>query len=281
MLYFLRNNGVVMEKSDINRYAFRVMCRTFLFLILFVLAFCVIWTFAMPYDFANFLYQVGANDFALVEYEHAYNQSKDINKLYNLLNKSILCNKNEYLIKYYDNFYNDSKYYDLIENVEKSNANLATSNALKVYVANEDNYFKVRYVAALLKNNYIDKAISFASSDMAKFSCNTIYCRFNFAYYGFVGNSNKETYLKVKNDFNGMYDYYINAKNIFDTNLDKTSSDDKLKLAILANSNIKVIDTLLDISNNVSDSSVYPWNEVSLKQDRTYFVQKLDSLLSA
>jgi hypothetical protein len=268
-----------MEKSDINRYAFKVMCRTFLFLILFVVLFCIIWTFAMPYDFANFLYQIGVNDFALVEYERAYNQSKDINRLYNLLDKSILCNKNEYLIKYYDSFYNNSNYYDLIESVEKSNISLATSNALKVYVANEDNYFKVRYVAALLKNNDIDKAVSFSSSDLTKFSCNTIYCRFNFAYYGFVGNSNKEDYLKIKDDFNDMNDYYINAKNIFDNNLDKTSSDDKLRLAVLANNNIKVIDTLLDISNNVNDSSMYPWNEVSLKQDRAYFIEKLDSLL--
>ena len=178
------------QKSLIwNVIAFTLAVIAFLFII-----FCAVLSLFFPKIYGDMLFGVGLKNASLSAYEYNYQNSKDINDLYLLLNKSIVAKNSEYVVKSYETLERRSEY---------------------------DNYLKGKYVLALKKFKGADVALKYAYEDLAKREVKTSGDRVNFVLGYFISS------LKDKDEFNiltveiktDIYNYFNQLYDIYQTEI--------------------------------------------------------------
>ena len=201
------------QKSLIwNVIAFTLAVIAFLFII-----FCAVLSLFFPKIYGDMLFGVGLKNASLSAYEYNYQNSKDINDLYLLLNKSIVAKNSEYIVKSYETLERRSEYDDFIKFVENRNIDNCSSTLEMLYLSNEDNYLKGKYVLALKKFKGADVALKYAYEDLAKREVKTSGDRVNFVLGYFISSLKDadefniltaEIKTDIYNYFNQLYDIY-------------------------------------------------------------------------
>jgi len=211
-----------MDIKDQNSLIGNVIAFTLTLIVLLFVIFCAILSIFFPKTYGNLLFSVGFKNLSLPAYEHSYTLSNDINDLYLLVSKSISANNSEYIVKSYDILQRQADYKKFIEYVEKTNINACSSTLEMLYLSNEDNYLKGKYVIALKAFKGNDAACEYAYNDLKKYiGVTSSEERINFVFGYYVGElKTKEDceYLtyEIKRD---IYDYFYHLYNIYDTEI--------------------------------------------------------------
>lgn len=172
------------QKSLIwNVVAFTLAVIAFLFII-----FCAILALFFPKTYGDMLFGVGLKNVSLSAYEYNYQSSKDINDLYLLLNKSISAKNSEYIVKAYETLERQSEYENFIKFVEGRNIDRCSSTLEMLYLSNEDNYLKGKYVLALKSFKGADVSLKYAYEDLGKRQVTTSGDRANFVLGYFISS---------------------------------------------------------------------------------------------
>lgn len=146
-----------------------------------VVVFCAIF---IPKKYGDFITALGFKNAGLVSYEYHYSKTKDINDLYYLNIKSILAGNNKYIKKSYEQLSRLDDYYDFVKYVENSHVNESVSKLAMVFVSNEDDYLKKKYITALY--NLGEDAFSYAYQDFERTSVTNIETRYNFVLSAYI-----------------------------------------------------------------------------------------------
>lgn len=117
-----------------------------------------------PGSLASFYQNINKNA-SLKYYERAYLKNKNINNLYMLVDKAIEFERDNVLIKYFPELLNSENYLDFIIEVNAHNYNEENDVSVNLFMLNEDNRLKTRYVKALVKTD-AKKAFDFAFADL-------------------------------------------------------------------------------------------------------------------
>lgn len=138
---------------------------TFLAMLLLLVAVFSIMHFFFPLNVSNWFYGMGANKAATYYMERSYEQTKDYNQLYSLINLSVKTEDWERVEKYYEIFSKDEDYLTFTLKIDASNLTQNVSNLVKSTLYSEDNYLKNKYVLALVKQDKIEKAYEYAANN--------------------------------------------------------------------------------------------------------------------
>ena len=217
-----------------------------------------------PISLAKMYENVNSN-ISIKYYIKNYEKNKNINNLYAVVDKSISMDKDDVLIEYYPLLLQDEGYTELINNVNELNYDENASVKQNLFLSNEDNRLKTRYVSALSERDTI-KAFEFAYDD---FKNNTD----NFAFIGLrnvIGSIipmfDNNVVNGIVNRFNDLIDEYDTIKN----NQDVSTYEKAYQcyncleicqfILLLGDNNINIIDS--DIfnqhkSNLATDLSIY------------------------
>lgn len=205
------------QKSLIwNVVAFTLAVIAFIFIIV-----CAVLSLCFPKIYADMLFGVGLKNASLSAYEYNYQNSKDINDLYLLLNKSISAKNSEYIVKSYEALEMQSDYEDFIKFIEARNIDNCASTLEMLYVSNEDNYLKGKYVLALKKFKSADLAFKYAYENLKLVKVETSADRANFVLGYFISSLESEKDFEVitaeaKSD---IYNYFNQLYSIYQTEI--------------------------------------------------------------
>ena len=234
-----------------------------------------------PKIMANFTDTLGLNSISLKYRVLAYNKSEDITDLYFVVGESINQSNYEYVEKYFPVLLESSDYEDFTSYIEELNLSRASTNTLKLYVANEDNYLKSAYVTALYKLNNKQEAFDFALNDLVSNYDNTE--KFNFVMSAFAvlyaGDSGRQINIfdqyvtELNLNANEVIENYYNE---LQTLYAETESGNRLYLSLLLKNIISVCDAMLLIDQYYGAD----YDEVVLLEQRTNYSQQLDILLA-
>lgn len=208
-----------MKFEDQKSLIWSVIVFTFAIFALVVIVIIGILALCFPKNYGDLLFTIGLKNTALNAYEHHYQTTNNIDDLYLLLNKSIVAKNDEFIVKTYENFSRQANYKTFVENVEKVNINNCVSSLEMLYLSNEDNYLKGKYVVALKNFKGNDLAFEYANSELNKFVVTKSADRINFV-FGYYINSLKDASefefitTEVKND---IYNFYTNLYAIYNT----------------------------------------------------------------
>lgn len=205
------------QKSLIwNVIAFTLAVVAFLFII-----FCAVISVFFPKMYGDMLFTCGLKNLSLSAYEYNYQTTEDINDLYLLLNKSIQAKNSEYIVKSYENLQRQSDYEDFIKFVENRGINNCASTLEMLYLSNEDNYLKGKYVIALKDFKGDDIAFNFAFGDLNARVVTTSADRINFVLGYYISSlKNSDDFALISADVkDAIYNYFMGCYNIYQTEI--------------------------------------------------------------
>lgn len=188
-------------------------------ILLFVGVFLLL-AFVFPYNLAREAYDLGFNTYALKLYDRAYNKDADnVDALYMALNLSIKLERNEKTETYFEAFCADANYTKYINNIDKENYKKNTNVLIKSTLLSEDNYLKNRYVAALIAQDKLDKAINFCQNSLK--AAPTTFDMGNYYYANFAIKKLTEQDLTFLSD-DGVYSDILQYFQALSTNFDQS-----------------------------------------------------------
>ncbi|MBQ8749988.1 MAG: hypothetical protein IJZ29_05950 [Clostridia bacterium] len=206
-----------MNVEDQKSLIWNVIAFTLAVIALIFIVICAILAVFFPKNYGDLLFSVGLKNVSLSAYEYHYQTTDDINDLYLLLNKSISANNDEFIVKAYENLERQEDYYEFIEFKENQFLNQCASTLEMLYLSNEDNYLKGKYVVALKKFKGSDVAFEYAYNNLKNANISSSGDRINFVLGYYISSLKKPEQFEyftttVKNDiynyFNSLYAIY-------------------------------------------------------------------------
>lgn len=217
-----------------------------------------------PISLAKMYENVNSN-ISIKYYIKNYEKNKNINNLYAVVDKSISMDKDDVLIEYYPLLLQDEGYTELINNINELNYNENASVKQNLFLSNEDNRLKTRYVSALSEKDAIE-AFEFAYDDFKNNVSNFVFIGLRNVIGSIVPMFDNNVVNGIVNRFNDLIDEYDTIKN----NQDVSTYEKAYQcyncleicqfILLLGDNNINIIDS--DIfnqhkSNLATDLSIY------------------------
>lgn len=256
----------IMDNKQNERLVFNIAVLTTSIVVLLIIIACSMLAIAYPLDWANIIFSLGLKNASLISYSAHYEKTKDIDDLYLLIGKSIMAKNNEYQIKYIPELFEKEDYGFFVNQVENKNIASSYSRQATLYVANETEYLKGKYVVALYESGMKAQGLSYAINDLKETNIDKLSDKLSFVLGYYVNNMNATEYGDVAVYVNEIYEYYNEIKAVYD-NYDVTSEEGgevaKFYLALQAKQ-------LIDISNVLIKLD-------GLNNTQTYSVQELTS----
>lgn len=217
--------------------AVKVVLKTALFTFLSIVVLCLatyfIMLFFFPTQLGDFFYSLGSESMASSLYHRVYEKSDDINYIYKSLNIEIRQKNYENIAQYYEELLGDDEWADfsknIIKNYEQNNLNILE----KSLCLDEINTINSNYVIALMNINQIEKAQTFAISELennGEFALKNIG---GYSINGILKDIDKET-LDDKNIPTLLQNYFDKLVDLFN-DTDPLSDVDKSYLVRLGN----------------------------------------------
>lgn len=217
-----------------------------------------------PISLAKMYENVNSN-ISIKYYIKNYERNKNINNLYAVVDKSISMDKDDVLIEYYPLLLQDEGYTELINNVNELNYDENASVKQNLFLSNEDNRLKTRYVSALSEQDTI-KAFKFAYDDFKNNTDNFAFIGLRNVIESIIPMFDSSVVEAIINRFNNLISNYDNIKD----NQDVSTYEKAYQcyncleicqfILLLGDNNINIIDS--DIfnqhkSNLATDLSIY------------------------
>lgn len=222
-----------------------------------------------PESLASF-YQNINKGASLKYYERAYWKNKNINTLYALVDKSIQFERDDMLIKYFPELLSNENYLDFIIEANAHNYNEENDISVNLFLLNEDNRLKTRYVKALVKSD-AQEAFDFAISDLDSAMENIGLDNINFVCSGLVNNIKEVKEFFEVEDTETLSNFYTLLKQAKDQNTNYSN----LKQANYVYKTMEVCQFLILLSQN----EVGDFNEQTLISEREVLFSELNALL--
>ena len=166
-----------MEK--IESQIIKTCLKTFFVLMNVLLLIAMLFSAFFPKIMKNLAFDLNMKAFNHYYSERTYEQTKDINDLYDVVLSAQAIKKYDNTIKYAELLLENDRYFDFVEFIESRNYENAATLAEKIALCNEDNYIKSTYVQALASANRLDEAIQFAIKDFNTLSAYSFGDRIN------------------------------------------------------------------------------------------------------
>lgn len=164
-----------------------------------------------PISLAKMYENVNTN-ISIKYYVKNYEKNKNINDLYAVVDKSIFMDKNDVLIDYYPLLLQDEGYVELIKKVNELNYDENASVKQNLFLSNEDNRLKTRYVSALSEKD-TTKAFEFAYEDFKSTTSNFAFVGLREVIKDIVPMFDSNVVANIVNRFNNEIDSYNSIKN--------------------------------------------------------------------
>lgn len=212
-------------------------------LIIGVILIFLIMHFVFTSTFADFMYNVGLENYAASLYYKAYEKDGNILHCYKSLNLNISLNNYEKIVKQYEDFIGDEDLKDFLTNLKIKNEKLDISVLERSTLLNEENYLAVSYIKALVKSDMRSKAEEFALGQFKN------YLQFdleNLGVYGLgVFVDNLEFFEETHEGFSDsliveIQEYFDNSCTEFNNNKETQDVVEKAYLVSLGNRIINV-----------------------------------------
>ena len=192
-----------------------------------------------PRAMAQFSSSLGMDKVETYFYTADYVKNDDINSLYRVVVNNYNMGNYDKVEKYYEALEDHDKYDDFIDYMDCENCN-------------EDNYLKNRYITALIKNNKLDKAFTYAVEHFKGYKSYTVDNQGTYLFYNLVALDNDGIFEKFKSNYtfeNSLYRElitYVNQcisqfDNVFDQEEFNADADSAKLLAL--NTRIKHVYT--------------------------------------
>ena len=166
------------------------------------------------------------HNLSLKYYEKVYLKSKELDDLYNLVNKSIEFDNDDKLVKYYPILESHEDYDELIAYLDKTNYDANDTVESNLFRSKEENRLKSRYVSALVKSKP-ESAFKYAYDDMKNSGSRAEY---NFISVGLTDDIDSVVEYMTPAYVTDLYSYYNYLKSEY--NASKSGSD-KFKQTLL------------------------------------------------
>ncbi len=153
-----------------------------------------------PKGLAEKCENLGLNRFSLMMYERNYAKNKDISSLYLMVDKSIVLDNDNLVIKYYPKLEEETRYAEYIEAVNTANYDESAKVLVNVSLSNADNRLKTAYVKALAASDY-DTAFSYAYADLKV--TEAVGYNINFCFIGLVNYIDETNATKFTEEIDG------------------------------------------------------------------------------
>lgn len=122
--------------------------------------------FCFTESFAKLSYSCGLYSISSSLYDLQYKNTADINYIVKACNIDIESKNYSSYIKHYEKFESDKEYSNYIEFLNNNNySNNKLSILAKSSLVNEDNYYKNKYVYALINEKLYEKAVTYATCE--------------------------------------------------------------------------------------------------------------------
>ena len=139
-----------------------------------------------PRAMAQFSSSLGMDKVETYFYTADYAKNGDINSLYRVVVNNYNMGNYDKVEKFYEELEDHEKYEEFIDYVDCENSKVDTTALSKSALLNEDNYLKNRYVTALIKNNKIDKAFTYAVEHFKNYRNYTVDDQGTYLFYNLV-----------------------------------------------------------------------------------------------
>lgn len=255
-----------MENKEHGRLVFNIAVFTTSIVALLIIIAGAMLAIAYPLDWANILFSVGLKNASLISYSAHYHKTKEIDDLYLLIGKSIMAKNNEYQIKYIPELFSKEGYEFFVAQVENKNISKSTTRQAVLYVANEDEYLKGKYVVALYDLEMKSQALSYSINDMKNVQVDELGDRLCFALGYYFNNMNETEYSDVAVYVEDIYDYYKEIKAVYDNYdiFDENTELVNFYLALQAKQMIDICNVLIELDG--------------LNANQTYSAEELTAL---
>ena len=210
-----------------------VIAFTIALILLFVVIFCAVLSIFFPKTYGDVLFSVGLKNVSLSAYEYNYKMTGNINDLYLLVNKSIQAKNDEYIVKSYEMLERQEDYYHFIAFLENQHLNNCVSTLEMLYVSNEDNYLKGKYVVSLKNFKSSNDAFEYSYKCLNEAIITSSKDRVNFVigYYISTLNESKDFEYITTEVKDNIYSYFENLYIIYSNELDELKVDNEFYLA--------------------------------------------------
>lgn len=192
--------------------------------------FCVL----LPKSSAKLLESIGADETSLFCYERIYLKSKNLDDLYNLVQKSIECGQYKKTAKYINEMKNNGGYSEFC--IEVNNAVICATEAKYIaYVGDLDSYLVAQEIIAEYNLGNKNKALTLALEDLNN---NNIYSFGLSAYIETLDSDANVSDGTIKSTLVEIYNKTLGTKKVFEKveerrNMVVHSSDDDKTVKIL------------------------------------------------
>ncbi len=239
-----------MEEKEQKNLIFNVAMFTASVVALLIVVACALLAIFSPLTYANFITAIGFKNAGLISYAQNYSKTEDIDDLYLLINKSISASNYEYQIRYIPELLEKDNYLSFVQFVQTTNIAKCSSKLQLLYIANEDNYLKSKYVYALCHNNMKQQALEFALDDLSSSRVDILGDRVNFVLSAYIDCLKESEYITLSSSVSSIYDYYLSLCSLYneqDIRAESVTELSRFYTAILASKMIDVGNALIKL----------------------------------
>ena len=230
-----------------------------LVVVYFIVGACSPITLAKMYEHLN-------SSTSIKYYIKNYEKNKTINNLYAIVDKSIAFENNDVLLEYYPMLLEEDGYESLITKVNELNYDKNASIKQNLFLYNEDNRLKTRYVTALSKDDYLE-AFEFAYKDFLTNEQNFVFVGLRNVIGKLAARFDSTVVNGIINRFNEKISYYDSIKN------DSSISDfDKAKECYDSLEICQFILLLDDNGVDIVDSQIFVEHKNNLASDLSSYI---------
>ncbi len=256
---------VIMDNKQNERLVFNIAVFTTSIVVFLVIVVGALLAILYPLDWANIMFSLGLKNASLISYSAHYQKTKEIDDLYLLIGKSITAKNTEYQIKYIPELFKKDGFEFFVAQVENKNIASSPSRQAVLYVCNEAEYLKGKYVVALYENEMKAQALSYAIEDLKATQINNLSDKLSFPLGYYVNNMNETEYSDVAVYISDIYAYYNEVKAVYDgyEKLNSESSElEKFYLAIQAKQLIDISNVLIKL-DGLNKAQTYSVSELN------------------
>ena len=265
-----------MEEKQNEKLVFNVAMLTTSVLTLVVIIVCSMLAIFFPLNWANFMFALGLKNASLISYTANYHKTNTIDDLYLLIGKSITSKNYEYQIKFIPELFEKEGYSFFITQVENKNIAASPTRQAVLYVGNEDEYLKGKYVVALYNSDMKAQALSYCINSVKNIEVNNLSDRISFPLGYYVNNMNVTELSSIAPYVNDIYSYYNDLKAVisgYDIKSEESTELIKFYLALFSKQLVDVSNVLVKL-DGLNNEQLYRVNE--LKSEKESFLQNIN-----
>ena len=240
-----------------------------------IMLFCIM-IFCVPLKSAELFYDMGLKSYSSTLYYKHYKNTDKIEYLNKALSIQIETGSIKDVIKYSEEFFEHKDYSEFIKSLNEKNLNSNFNLYMKSKLINENNYYKNSYIKALILNEEIEKAKTFANSELE----NNNPMLKELGCYLFSNFISKVDYNYFETEVNNVKIYeYINSyfnglTTIFNASKDNFADSEKVYMYAITSKILQVGNDLKNITENITTNIDVSVIETSL-EEATNFMQSL------